>query len=191
MEVEKRRIYHPSHPRPLVSLCSKPILGECAACEKEHKGVFFQCTTRSNFAIHIDCAFLPKHLLIQHTKNAIFSHTHPLALSYSIPIEEIRARYSPSCRVCDGDFDYKRDLWIYKCEKCIYYADLDCATSRRESFMSILSIGGGQPVKNYEDSNYPNLLRLPFPDQSYSIPKHLFLKHGLADYGNHEVSYHI
>ncbi|KAJ0605803.1 hypothetical protein HanHA300_Chr02g0067051 [Helianthus annuus] len=97
MEVDKRRIYHPSHPHPLVSLRLKPILCECAACGKEHKGVFFHCTTCSDFAIHIDCAFLPKRLLIQHTKNAVFSHTHPLTLSYSFPIEEFRAKYSPSC----------------------------------------------------------------------------------------------
>ncbi|KAJ0806359.1 putative chromatin regulator PHD family [Helianthus annuus] len=161
MEVDKRRIYHPSHPHPLVSLSSKPILCECAACGKEHRGVFFHCTTCSNFAIHIDCAFLPKRLLIQHTTNAVFNHTHPLTLSYSCPTEEIRARYYPRCRVCNGYFDYKEGLWIYKCEKCIYYAHLDCATSRRESFMSILSIGGGQPVKNYKDADYPNLLHLP------------------------------
>ncbi|KAJ0806374.1 putative chromatin regulator PHD family [Helianthus annuus] len=188
MEVDKRRIYHPSHPHPLVSLCSKPILCECAACGKEHKGLFFHCTTCPNFAIHIDCAFLPKRLLIQHTTNAIFSHTHPLTLSYSFPIEEQRAKYFPRCRVCDDNFYYHLDLWIYKYEKCIYYAHLDCATSRRESFMSILSIGGGPTVKNFKDVEYPNLLRLPFPDQTYSIPKHLFSKElGLADYGNHEV----
>ncbi|KAJ0605793.1 putative chromatin regulator PHD family [Helianthus annuus] len=189
MEVDKRRIYHPSHPHPLVSLSSKPILCECAACGKEHKGVFFHCTACTNFAIHNDCAFLPKRLLIQNTTNAIFSHTHPLTLSYSFPPEEQRAKYYPRCRVCDGNFDYMGNLWIYKCEKCIYYAHLDCATSRRESFMSILSIGGGPTVKNYKDADYPNLLHLPFHDQTYSIPKHLFSKVlGLADYGNHEVS---
>uniref|UniRef100_A0A251VHU3 DC1 domain-containing protein n=1 Tax=Helianthus annuus TaxID=4232 RepID=A0A251VHU3_HELAN len=90
VEVDKRRIYHPSHPHPLVSLCSKPILCECNACGKEHRGVFFQCTACPNFAIHNDCAFLPKRLLIQHATNAIFSHTHPLTLSYSFPPEEIR-----------------------------------------------------------------------------------------------------
>ncbi|KAJ0941164.1 putative chromatin regulator PHD family [Helianthus annuus] len=189
VEVDKRRIYHPSHPHPLVSLCYKRILCQCHACGKEHRGVFFHCTTCPNFTIHIDCAFLPKCLLIQHTTNAVFSHTHPLTLSYSFPIEEQAAKYFPRCRVCEGDFDYDGDLWIYKCEKCIYYVHLDCATSRREAFMSILSIDGGQTIKNYKDADYPNLLHLPFPDQSYSIPKHLFSKElGLADYGNHEVS---
>ncbi|KAJ0605814.1 putative chromatin regulator PHD family [Helianthus annuus] len=189
VEVDKRRIYHPSHPHPLVSLCYKPILCQCNACGKEHKGVFFQCTACPNFAIHNDCAFLPKRLLIQHATNAIFSHTHPLTLSYSFPPEEIRAKHNPRCRVCDGNFYYDLDVWIYKCEKCIYYAHLDCATSRRESFMSILSIGGGPTVKNFKDVDYPNLLRLPFPDETCSIPKHLFFKKlGPADYGNHEVS---
>ncbi|MFS7986996.1 hypothetical protein Hanom_Chr11g01016831 [Helianthus anomalus] len=174
MEVDKRRIYHPSHPHPLVSFCSKPILCECAACGKEHKGLFFHCTTCPNFSINIDCAFLPKRLLIQHT---------------TYKCQEIRAKHNPRCRVCDGDFHNKRELWLNNCEKCIYYAHLDCATSRRESFMSILSLGGGPIVKNYKDADYPNLLHLPFPDQTYSIPKHLFLKElGPTDYGNHEVS---
>ncbi|KAL9998629.1 putative chromatin regulator PHD family [Helianthus debilis subsp. tardiflorus] len=189
VEVDKRRIYHPSHPHPLVSLCYRPILCLCNACGKEHKGTFFQCTACTNFAIHSDCAFLPKRLLIQHATNAIFSHTHPLTLSYSFPIEEFRAKHNPSCRVCDGRFDGDGEHWLYKCEKCIYYAHLDCATSRRESFMSILSIGGGPTVKNFKDVDYPNLLRLPFPDETCSIPKHLFFKKlGPADYRNHEVS---
>ncbi|XP_022025907.1 uncharacterized protein LOC110926448 [Helianthus annuus] len=188
-EADKRRIYHPSHPHPLVSLRSKPILCQCNACGKEHKGVFFQCTTCTNFAIHNDCAFLPKRLLIQHATNAVFSHTHPLTLSYSFPREEFRAKHYPRCRVCNEYCYVNGDLWIYKCEKCIYYAHLDCATSRRESFMSILSIGGGPTVKNFKDVDYPNLLRLPFPDETCSIPKHLFSKElGPTDYGNHEVS---
>ncbi|KAJ0530851.1 hypothetical protein HanRHA438_Chr10g0466061 [Helianthus annuus] len=40
--------------------------------------------------------------------------------------------------------------------------------------MSIMSHGKGQTVKNFEDVDYPNLLQLPFPDQTYNIPKHLF-----------------
>ncbi|KAL8191633.1 hypothetical protein R6Q57_028364 [Mikania cordata] len=142
VEVEKKKIQHPSHPHPLVSLISKPILCECSACGKEHKGVFFLCTTCSNFAIHNDCASLPKSLLIQHTTNNIFHHTHPLVLSYSFLLEEQVARYQPKCRVCDGNFEFEL-LWIYKCERCIYYVHVDCATSRREPFMSILSTTGG------------------------------------------------
>ncbi|KAM0021579.1 putative chromatin regulator PHD family [Helianthus debilis subsp. tardiflorus] len=179
VEVDKRRIYHPSHPHPLVSLISSPILCLCQACGKTHKGIFFLCTTCPYFTIHADCIFLPKSLLIQQTTNGIFRHTHPLTLSYSFPEAEQRAKYKPKCRVCNGRFDPDREnLWIYKCEKCIYYVHLDCATSasRREPFMLILFIGGGQSIKNFKDVDYPNLLRLPFPDQTYSLPKHLFFK---------------
>ncbi|KAJ0917400.1 putative chromatin regulator PHD family [Helianthus annuus] len=85
-------------------------------------------------------------------------------------------------RVCNRSFDpYMENLWIYKCEKCIYYVHLDCATST--------STSGGQNVKNFEDVDYPNLLRLPFPDQTYSIPKHfLFKEPGPTTYVTAEVS---
>ncbi|KAM0005179.1 putative chromatin regulator PHD family [Helianthus debilis subsp. tardiflorus] len=169
VEVDKRRIYHPSHPHPLVSPIPSPILCLCQACGKTHKDIFFLCTTCPYFTVHTDCIFLPKSLLIQQTTNGIFRHTHPLTLSYSFPEAEQRAKYNPKCRVCNGRFNtYMENFWIYKCEKCIYYVHLDCATSasRREPFMSILSIGGDQNVKNFEDVDYPNLLRLPFPDQT-------------------------
>ncbi|KAL8236671.1 hypothetical protein R6Q59_017752 [Mikania micrantha] len=191
VEVEKKKIQHPSHQHPLVSLNSKPILCECSACGKEHKGTFFHCTTCYNFAIHNDCASLPKTLLIQHTTNNIFHHTHPLVLSYSFLLEEQEARYTPKCRVCDGDFEFEL-LWIYKCERCIYYVHVDCATSRRALFMSMLSTTGGKglTIKNYKDSDYPNLLCLPFPDQNYSIPKQylIFKEIGLTTYRNDKVS---
>ncbi|KAI7744799.1 hypothetical protein M8C21_006996, partial [Ambrosia artemisiifolia] len=166
MEGDKRRIYHPCHSHPLVSLLLKPILCECNACGKEHKGFFFQCTTCSTYAIHRDCAFLPKRLLIQQTTNAIFSHTHPLTLSYSFPKKKRVAKYDPTCRICDLNFDYWRNCWIYKCEKCIYYVHLQCAMSKRE--------GRGKTVKNFNDVDYPNLPRLPFPDETHNIGKHLF-----------------
>jgi hypothetical protein len=36
--------------------------------------------------------------------------------------------------------------------------------------------GSGKLVKNYEDADYPDLLHLPFPDQTHNILKHLFFK---------------
>lgn len=140
MEGNKRMIHHPCHTHPLVSLISNPILCMCKACGKEHKGIFFQCTTCSNFAIHIDCAFLPKTILIQNISRGIFRHTHPLTLSYSFPRAEQKAKYSPSCRLCDQTFRFE-GLWLYKCEKCIYYVHLDCATPRSEASTSMLSGG--------------------------------------------------
>ncbi|GJY47452.1 zinc finger, PHD-type containing protein [Tanacetum coccineum] len=34
----------------------------------------------------------------------------------------------------------------------------------------------GKNIKNYEDADYPDLINLPFPDQTYSILKHKFFK---------------
>ncbi|MFS7915484.1 putative chromatin regulator PHD family [Helianthus anomalus] len=145
VEVDKRRIYHPSHPHPLVNI-------KASSFNVPH------VLTSPYTTIY--CAFLPKRLLIRKTTNAIFNHTHPLSLSYSFPIEEFGAKHYPRCRVCDGRFDFMWDL-----------------------------LGGGPTIKNYKDVDYPNLLHIPFPDQTYSIPKHLFLKElGPTDYGNHEVS---
>ncbi|KAK9055362.1 hypothetical protein SSX86_026445 [Deinandra increscens subsp. villosa] len=177
VEAKSRMIHHPSHPHPLVSLTTNPILCECRACGKEHKGIFFQCTTCSDFAIHIECAFLPKTLLIQRTTNDVFHHTHPLTLSYSFSKAEQSANYYQTCRVCGENFADDYNLWLYKCDKCMYYAHLDCATSRKEPFMSMLSSASwGLTIKNFKDADYRDLLHLPFPDQSCTILKHLFFK---------------
>nr|GEZ86210.1 hypothetical protein [Tanacetum cinerariifolium] len=136
--LEEKKIYHPSHPHQLVSTFSKPILCACDACGKEHKGIFYRCTIRC-FAIHSDCAFLPRNLQIQKTTYDEFHHTHPLVLSYSFPKADQDARYYPKFRVCGLDFWEKDHLWFYKCEKCWYYSHLNYATSKTEPFMSILS----------------------------------------------------
>ncbi|KAJ0440625.1 hypothetical protein HanIR_Chr16g0788811 [Helianthus annuus] len=95
------------------------------------------------------------------------------------------------CKVCRQAFP-KEYLWIYKCEKCRYYTHLNCATSRNEPFMSILtSPGTGKIIKNYEDAEHPNLLHLPFPDPSYSLLKHLFFKEngGSGTCKTHDISH--
>nr|XP_043611323.1 uncharacterized protein LOC122582954 [Erigeron canadensis] len=168
-------IYHPSHKHPLVAIL-EPLLCKCRACDKEHKGIFYLCSTCFNFFIHSDCAFLPKSLLIQHSTNDAFSHTHPLILSYSFPRVDQEAKFDPLCRVCIQPF-IDENLWIYKCDKCRYYAHLDCATSRGEHFMSIFATPGAEnPKKNFQDSEYPDLLHLPFPDITHNLQKHLFFK---------------
>nr|GEY79834.1 zinc finger, PHD-type [Tanacetum cinerariifolium] len=59
----------------------------------------------------------------------------------------------------------------------LYFAHLDCATSRNEPFMSIfLSAGIGKTIKNFKDDDHPDLLKLPFPDQTYSILQHWLSK---------------
>ncbi|KAJ0558274.1 hypothetical protein HanIR_Chr07g0334471 [Helianthus annuus] len=120
------------------------------------------------------------HVFLQTT----LKHTldpHPLAL--------IVCGFSQSCVCFCNNWFYDKNLWIYKCEKCICYVHLDCATSSGEPFMSILSIGRGQTIKNFDDVDYPDLLHLPFHDLTYSIPKHLFSKEiGPTTYGTAEVS---
>ncbi|KAJ0537494.1 putative chromatin regulator PHD family [Helianthus annuus] len=170
-------IYHPSHKHPLVRI-PRQFLGECDACGKEHKGLFYHCPTcASSQFIHSDCAFLPKKLQIQHMTNDIFSHIHPLTLAYSFPKTDIESKRYPRCRVCHLGFSSSSHLWLYKCEKCRYYTHLDCATSPATDKM----------IKNYDDVEHPDLLHLPFPDPSYSILKHLFFKESGSE--THEVSH--
>ncbi|KAJ0680103.1 putative chromatin regulator PHD family [Helianthus annuus] len=187
---QKNIIYHPSHEHPLVRI-PKQLLYECDACGKEHKGVFYQCLICSGPFIHSHCAFLPKKLQIQRYTNDFFYHIHPLELSYTFEVADQESKFYPLCRVCRQRFS-NENLWIYKCEKCRYYTHLDCATSRNEPFMSILtSPGTGKIIKNYEDAEHPNLLHLPFPDPSYSLLKHLFFKEngGSSTCKTHEISH--
>ncbi|XP_071732266.1 uncharacterized protein [Rutidosis leptorrhynchoides] len=181
---------------PLASVASgKQILCKCEACGKEHKGLFYQCVDcPSSPLIHNDCVFLPKRLLIQQTTHDRFSHTHPLTLAYSCQKSYRSGSYTdPKCRVCNLYFDDKY-IWIYECDKCRYYAHLDCATNTREPFMSILTFPGtGNVIKNYEDDEYPDLLHLPFPDDSYSLLKNLFYKdtRSMTFGTNDEIKKHI
>ncbi|GJV18520.1 zinc finger, PHD-type containing protein [Tanacetum coccineum] len=99
-----------------------------------------------------------------------FTHSHPLTLAYSFSFSEKIARFYPECRVC-GLFFYEH-LWIYKCDKCRYYVHVDCATSKRDAFMSILQKSSlGKTFKNYKDDDHPDLLHCPFNDEGDNLLK--------------------
>ncbi|KAL8251824.1 hypothetical protein R6Q59_035517 [Mikania micrantha] len=150
--VEQSTIHHPSHQHPLLSLSVEAGLIKCFACGEKHEGCFYHCVTCFNFLINFDCLSLPVKLLLQ-TKH--FSHGHLLTLSYSF----VDRLYDFECRICGKEFE--DDHFIYKCSKCMYYVHPKCATQRTKSFMSILSL-----EKNFEDADYPNLLRFPLDDGS-------------------------
>ncbi|PWA63393.1 B-box-type zinc finger, Zinc finger, PHD-type, DC1 [Artemisia annua] len=175
INVQNLMIYHPSHGHPLMPIYRK-IKANCDACGTEQVGNFYQCTTCSNFFAHSDCVFLRKKLLIQHFRKDNSFHTHPITLAYSFPRDDQKAKFHPRCKVCDLQFD--ENLWIYKCEKCRYYVHTDCATTSKEgSLVSVLfNEGTSKPLKNYKDDDYPDLLHLPFLDQTSQtkVLKHLF-----------------
>lgn len=151
---DKRVIYHPSHRHPL-QLILEPILCKCCICGKKHQGMFYHCITCSYFFIHSDCVALPNKLLIQKTTDGAFSHTHPLTLSYSFPKADQEEKSFQACRVCDYNFKGLETLSIYKCDKCWFYTHLDCATARKEPFMSIFMFAGKYPF-----SLFINLIKL-------------------------------
>ncbi|KAK1414126.1 hypothetical protein QVD17_29867 [Tagetes erecta] len=168
--MSEQKIKHPSHGHQLGRMPG-PKVSSCLACSNKHEGVFFQCTACPGFLISLDCALLPTKLLIQNHTNGNFTHSHPLTLSYSFSYSDIKAKFCPCCRVCDLGF-YSH-LWVYKCEKCLYYAHVDCATSKREPFMSIFQLASlGKTYKNFKDDEHLNLLRLPFHDEGDNLVKH-------------------
>ncbi|KAL8225385.1 hypothetical protein R6Q57_017942 [Mikania cordata] len=120
---------------------------------------------------------LPVKLLIQTFTNWSFSYSHMLTLSYSFPFIELKAKFIPICRVCNEGFECRR--WLYRCDRCRYYAHVDCATSRKDAFMSYLTFAGlGKTYKNFKDHDYPNLIRCPFPDESFNLLMHHFMNKG-------------
>ncbi|CAH1432242.1 unnamed protein product [Lactuca virosa] len=151
-----------------------------SACGKEHKGMFYQCTICAGFTIHSDCAFLPEKLLIQERTYGDFYHTHLLTISYSFPLIDQQAKHWPRCRLCNEGFSSTEDLWTYKCDKCLYYAHLDCV--RMPPYAGL-----AKTIKDYKDVDYPRLLHLPFLDETYSLPKHMFFQQSTTDH--HKVDY--
>ncbi|PWA65762.1 zinc finger, PHD-type [Artemisia annua] len=186
-EIQNNHPLHPGHNLTLSELDLRAkfsfeyewmchVLSTCDACGEKHDGHFFQCIICPRYRIHVDCALLPAKLLIQHRTNETFTHSHPLTLAYSFSFSEKRARFTPLCRVCGGAFN--EHLWIYKCDKCRYYAHVHCATSKRDAFMSILQKTSlGKTFKNYKDDEHPNLLHCPFSDEGDNLLKHLFFNH--------------
>ncbi|KAD4586393.1 hypothetical protein E3N88_23994 [Mikania micrantha] len=100
-----------------------------------------------------------------------------LTLFYSFPYIESKAKFLPSCRVCDGFLEFNK--WLYKCDRCRYYTHVRCATSRKDAFMSYLMYAGpGKTYKNFKDHDYPNLISYPFPNESFNLLMHHFLNKG-------------
>ena len=55
--------------------------------------------------------------------------------------------------------------------------------------------GLGKTLKNYKDADHPHLLHLPFPNETYNLPKHLFFQqtdhhHKVDDYLKHMSHQH-
>ncbi|KAJ0865199.1 putative chromatin regulator PHD family [Helianthus annuus] len=173
-DVQYHTIYHPSHQHPLIPFCRhKQISTECDACGKEHRGVFYECSTCFCFSAHNDCVFQPKRLLIQDGTRGRFSHTHPLVLTYSFPTMDQKAKFYLTCRVCDNSFFDREKFWVYKCQKCRYYAHADCANSICEPPNSILKYknqGFALTFEEYKDiKDRYHVLDFPLPDLSCSI----------------------
>ncbi|KAD4586395.1 hypothetical protein E3N88_23996 [Mikania micrantha] len=174
--LSEQKMDHPSHPHQLQRYLNRMITS-CYACGDEHSGTFFHCTTCFLFMIHLNCCLLPVKLLIQQFTNGSFSHSHMLTLSFSFPFIERKAKFFPVCRVCNKGF--VSNIWLYRCDRCRYYAHVSCAASRKEAFMSYLTYAGpGKTYKNFKDDDHPSLIPCPFPDESFNLLMHHFINKG-------------
>ncbi|KAJ0504182.1 putative chromatin regulator PHD family [Helianthus annuus] len=169
-EAHHNTIYHPSHRHPLVPT-NREILAMCDACGNEHKGVYYHCIICFLPFIHRDCVFSSKRLLIQDGTCDKFFHTHPLVLTFGFSKIDQQAKFYPRCRVCNKSFSDKENLWVYKCEKCRYYAHFGCAYLRSETSKSAAS---RITPERYEDDH--GVLHLPLSDQNLEKVTDFFLK---------------
>ncbi|PWA46547.1 zinc finger, PHD-type, DC1, C1-like protein [Artemisia annua] len=115
---------------------------------------------------------MESHLKLQNPENIItFSDDEEedkvIKWDFNSPCNQCGKDINVYHRICRAPFGLEY-LWIYKCESCRYFVHLDCATSRSADI--------GKTIKNYNDADHPNLLNLPFPDQTYSILQHWFSK---------------
>ncbi|KAJ0673893.1 putative chromatin regulator PHD family [Helianthus annuus] len=176
-EAHHNTIYHPSHRHPLVPT-NREILAMCDACGNEHKGVYYHCIICFLPFIHRDCVFSSKRLLIQDGTCDKFFHTHPLVLTFGFSKIDQQAKFYPRCRVCNKSFSDKENLWVYKCEKCRYYAHLGCAYLRSETSKSAAE---RITPERYKDDH--GVLHLPLSDQNLEKVIDFFFKES-----NHERS---
>ncbi|KAL8261570.1 hypothetical protein R6Q59_025619 [Mikania micrantha] len=159
---------HPLHPGHDLTFSQ-----ECQLCDPELK---FRAAVDSQWACDICNISRPK-LLIQQFTNGSFSHSHMLTLSYSFPYIERKAKFLPICRVCEGSFQFNK--WLYRCDRCRYYAHVSCVTTRKDAFMSYLTYARpGKTYKNFKDDDHPNLIRCPYPDESSNLLMHHFINKG-------------
>ncbi|KAF5776692.1 putative chromatin regulator PHD family [Helianthus annuus] len=196
-EAHHHTIYHPSHRHPLIPI-NREISIMCDACGKHHQGLFYQCITCFLSFIYEDCVFSPKRLLIQEGTSDEFFHTHPLILTYGFPMADQQAKFNPRCRVCNKPFSGYEDFWVYKCEKCRYYAHHHCAYSRSsylrskpsESALNLKLPSKKQvtlsnrvdarkaprPITIEELEDDHDVLRLPLSEQNYNKVRDFFFK---------------
>ncbi|GKB33397.1 zinc finger, PHD-type containing protein [Tanacetum coccineum] len=91
--------------------------------------------------------------------------------------DDQKAKFDPRCKVCELQFD--ENLWIYKCEKCRYYVHTDCGTTSKKASLNAISLyqGTSAALKYYGDRLIPDLVHLPFPDETDML-KHFYGESG-------------
>ncbi|GKE39309.1 zinc finger, PHD-type containing protein [Tanacetum coccineum] len=85
------------------------------------------------------CGHCGQEINFYHRKDSFF-HSHPLTLAYSFSKDDQKAKFDPRY----------------------------CATTSKEASLNAIRLNQGTSAvsKNYKDNDYPDLLHLPFPDQS-------------------------
>ncbi|KAI7733355.1 hypothetical protein M8C21_013376 [Ambrosia artemisiifolia] len=181
--------------------------GECNMCKEEiysFQLCYYSCKD-CDYNLHKFCAELPEtqqNHPLHPGHNLTLTKRNPYTFVPKCSICKIEQRtfYMYTCSTCEFDIidivcatmyaqkmdhpshphQLQRCLGRMTCDKCRYYVHLDCATSRKEAFMSsiLMPAGMGKTYKNFMDEDHPNLICCPFPDESVNLLKHLFINKG-------------
>ncbi|KAI7735268.1 hypothetical protein M8C21_009402, partial [Ambrosia artemisiifolia] len=144
---------------------------QCNLCEEQIWSFhlcYYSCKT-CDYSLHKFCAELTDTL-----------QNHPLHPGHTLKFFSSGSEFNCAvCRLMKKDSiprvcgkKFYSHLWIYKCDKCRYYVHVDCATSKREPFMSIfITTSLGKTSKNFKEDEHPNLLHCPFQDEGDNLVK--------------------
>ncbi|PWA97951.1 B-box-type zinc finger [Artemisia annua] len=144
-------ITHKSHPNHLLRRYKPSSEMYCLLCLSDAKTQLFYGCEDCMFYLHTKCA-----LLWPDTIRHKYDKKHPMSLRY-FPVENYAGDYF--CEVCEEEFN----------------PNIDCATTSKKASMNAIQLNPGTSSvsKNYKDSDYPDLLHLPFHDQT-AASKHFY-----------------
>ncbi|KAI3772476.1 hypothetical protein L6452_03662 [Arctium lappa] len=179
----------------------------CNRCGKEinfyHRYYYNCCSHACDYSLHKFCGDLPATL--KHTSHYALRKASHRALNHTLTL--IQRGVNWLCDICRSK--HKRGELSYCCMRCDFDIDVKCAMRDEENpiiyhemvyhpshphpLVIINSkpilcecdacgkrhMGVGKTIKTFKDADHPDLVHLPFPDQTYNILQLRFFNEGL------------
>ncbi|XP_076904856.1 uncharacterized protein LOC143560439 [Bidens hawaiensis] len=170
-------------------------VGECKMCKEEiypfH--LYYYSCKDCDYSVHKFCAQLP---LTQ--QNHPLHPGHKLTLSDGYQFQDPDLNFDAifdsfvQCHTCQIE---RKRFYNYHCSICNFNMDIICATIAEQKMdhpshphqlqrylgqmiFSCNACGLGKTYKNFKDNDHPNLIRCPFPNESFNLLRHLFINKG-------------